>query len=78
MANEALKRTTVYFNAEMHRALRLKSVETEQSMSDLVNDAVRMALSEDADDVLAFEAREPEPDYSFERVLKDLRRLGKL
>lgn len=78
MTNEALKRTTIYFDAELHRALRLKAVETEKSVSDLVNDAVRMAFSEDADDVLAFEAREPEPDYSFEVVLKDLRRRGKL
>lgn len=72
------KRVTVYFDPVLHRALRLKAAETDRSISDLVNDAIRAALAEDAEDFEAFEAREAEPEYSFEEVVKDLKRRGKL
>ena len=72
------KRTTVYFDPSLHRALRLKAVETERSVSDLVNAAVRRSLAEDAEDLHAFEVREREPSLSFEEVVKDLRRRGEL
>ncbi len=74
----ANKRATVYFDSELHRALRLKAAETDRSISDLVNEAVKHSLAEDADDIAAFEAREKEPDYSFEDVVKDLKRRGKI
>ena len=51
MATTAPKRATVYFDAALHRALRLKAAETDQSMSDLVNAAVRRTLGEDAEDL---------------------------
>jgi hypothetical protein len=44
----------------------------------LVNDAVKLSLSEDADDLAAFEARSAEPNLRFEDVVKDLRKRGKL
>jgi hypothetical protein len=72
------KRTTIYFEPPLHRALRMKAAETEQSVSDLVNAAVRESLLEDAEDLEAFEAREGEPTLSFENVLKELKRRGKL
>lgn len=72
------KRTTVYFDPALHRALRLKAVETDQSLSDLVNAAVRETLVEDSNDLEAFETRAGEPSLSFEDVLKDLKRRGKL
>jgi len=72
------KRATVYFQPEVHRALRHKAAETERSLSDLVNDAVRASLAEDADDLAAFEERAAEPSLSFERVVRDLRRRGKI
>jgi hypothetical protein len=72
------KRTTVYFDPALHRALRLKAAETDQSLSDLVNAAVREALVEDSEDLEAFETRAQEPSLSFEDVLKDLKRRGKL
>jgi hypothetical protein len=73
-----LKRATVYFDPTLHRALRLKAAETDQSLSDLVNAAIRQSLAEDAEDLAAFEARAREPNLPFEAVLKDLRRRGKL
>ena len=74
----AHKRATVYLDPGLHRALRLKAVETEKSLSALVNDAVRQAMAEDAEDLAAFEDRAREPNLSFEAVLKDLRKRGKL
>ena len=78
MNSETAKRATVYFDPVLHRALRLKAAETELSISDLVNEAVQAALAEDAADFEAFEAREPEPDYAFESVVKDLKKRGRI
>ncbi len=72
------KRATVYFDPYLHRALRLKAAETDRSISELVNEAVQSALAEDADDIEAFDVREKEADYSFEDVVKDLKRRGKI
>ena len=72
------KRATLYFDPLLHRALRIKAAETERSISEIVNDAVRLSLAEDAEDLAAFEERAREPNLSFEAVLKDLRKRGKL
>jgi hypothetical protein len=74
----AQKRATIYFDADLHRALRVKAAETERSMSELVNQAVKLSLSEDAEDIAAFEERRHEPDLPFEDVLKDLKLRGKI
>ncbi len=74
----ALKRTTIYFDADVHQALRLKSLETGRSLSDLVNEAIRLALGEDAEDLAAFEERFAEKNLSFECVVKDLERRGQI
>lgn len=75
---EAVKRATIYFDPEIHRALRLKSAETERPISELVNDAVRLSLAEDAEDLSAFQDRVREPDVRFEDVVKDLKKRGKI
>lgn len=72
------RRATVYLDAEVHRALRLKAAETESTISDLVNDAVRQSLAEDADDLAAIEERRAEPTRSFEAFVGSLRKRGKL
>ena len=72
------KRTTIYFEPHLHRALRLKAAEIDRSVSDLVNEAVRLRLAEDAEDLAAFEDRAAEPDLKFKEVLKDLKRSGKI
>jgi len=72
------KRATIYFDPDLHRALRLKAAETDQSISDLVNRAVKLTLAEDVEDLAAFEARAREPNLPFEEVLKDLRQRGKI
>jgi len=72
------RRATIYLDPALHRALRVKAAETDQSVSDIVNEAVKQALAEDAEDLAAFRARAKEPNLDFETVLKDLRRRGKL
>jgi len=72
------KRATVYLDPQLHRALRLKSAETERTISDIVNDAVRFALAEDAADLAAIDDRASEPTRPFDAFVKDLRRRGRL
>jgi hypothetical protein len=75
---DSSKRATVYLEADIHRALRLKAAETDRSVSDLVNEAVKRSLAEDAEDLAAFELRLKEPDLPFEDVVKDLKKRGRL
>ena len=49
------RRATVYFEPDVHRALKLKAAVSDRSVSEMVNDAVRLALAEDAEDLEAFE-----------------------
>ena len=72
------RRATVYFESDVHRALKLKAAASDRSVSEMVNDAVRLALAEDAEDLGAFEARAAEPEMVFEEFVKSLRRRGKL
>ena len=72
------KRATVYLDPDIHRALRLKAAETDRTMSDLVNEAIQLALAEDAEDLAAFDQRDSEPNLPFEDVVKELRRRGKI
>ena len=74
----ASRRATIYLDPALHRALRVKAAQTDQTLSDLVNEAVRQTLAEDAVDLEAAHARAKEPTLDFEAVLKDLRRRGKL
>ena len=73
-----VKRATVYLEPELHKALRLKAVETSRSISELVNNAVREALAEDAEDIAAFEERAGEPLISYDEMVKRLKRDGRI
>jgi hypothetical protein len=72
------KRATIYFDPNLHKALRLKAVETSRSVSELVNEAVREALSEDAEDLLAFDERADETLISYEEMVKRLKKDGRI
>jgi len=76
--NETSKRSTVYFDPDLHRALRIKAAHTRRTLSDLVNHAVRLALREDEEDLAAFDERAAEPTMSYEDLLKDLKAHGKI
>ena len=72
------RRVTVYFEANVHRALKLKAAASDRSVSEVVNHAVRAALADDAEDLEAFEKRANEPGRAFEDFVRSLRRSGKL
>ena len=72
------KRATIYFESHLHKALRLKAVETSRSVSDLVNEAVRETLAEDAEDLAAFDERAAEPLISYEEMVKRLKKDGRI
>jgi plasmid stability protein len=76
--NSKAKRATIYLDPQLHRALRIKAAETDHSISDLVNEAIRQSLTEDMEDLDAFKERAEEPNLAFEEVLKELKRSGKL
>ncbi len=76
--SESAKRSTIYFDPQLHAALRLKAAHANRTLSDLVNDAVRMALAEDQEDLGAFEQRAAEPVMSYEALLDDLKAHGKI
>ena len=75
---ELTKRATVYLEPMLHRALRLKAVETSKSISELVNEAIRFSLAEDAQDLAAFEQRVKEPLVPYETLLKELKQHGRI
>lgn len=70
------KRATVYLDPALHKALRLQSIETSRSVSDLINDAIRNELAEDARDLALMDARAKESTVDFEDFVKGLKRDG--
>ena len=76
--SELSKRSTIYFEPEIHQALRMKAATAHISVSDVVNEAVRLALQEDQEDLKAFEERVNEPTISYEALLNELKKHGKL
>ena len=72
------KRSTIYLDPALHKALKLKSIETSRSVSDLVNNAIRNSLAEDAEDLAAFEQRASEPLISYEAMIKRLKKDGRI
>lgn len=75
---DSSKRATVYFDADLHRALRMKAASNSQTISEIVNEAVRRALAEDAEDLAAFKKRSREPRMNFETLVGSLRKRGKI
>lgn len=72
------KRATIYLDPFIHKALKLKALETSRSVSDLVNQAVREALAEDAEDLAAFEQRANDPLLSYDEMVMRLKKDGRL
>ena len=72
------KRSTIYLDPALHQALKLKSLETSRSISEIINEAVKAALSEDAEDLAAFDERADEPLVSYEEMVKRLKKDGRI
>ena len=75
---ELSKRSTIYLDPALHQALRLKALETSRSMSEIINEAVKEALAEDAEDLAAFDERVNEPLISYEQMVKRLKKDGRI
>lgn len=75
---ETQKRATVYFEADVHRALRLKAAALDRSISDMVNVAVKAALAEDAEDLATFSERKNEKSVSFDSFVQGLKKRGRI
>lgn len=73
-----MKRATIYLEDEIHRALKLKSVEADQTISHLVNEAIRNTLAEDLDDLADIKNRNKEKTISYEDFLKELKSRGQI
>jgi hypothetical protein len=78
MMSSTPKRATIYLDPVLHKVLKIKAAETSTSISDLVNGAVREALAEDAEDLAAFEERSGEPLISYEKMVKKLKKDGRI
>tara|TARA_R110002072_G_scaffold12295_1_gene53536 strand:+ start:3433 stop:3666 length:234 start_codon:yes stop_codon:yes gene_type:complete len=72
------KRSTVYFDPTIHQALRIKAASCQKSISEIIDEALRMQLAEDQEDLASFEERVNEPEVSYEALLKDLKKHGKI
>jgi predicted DNA binding CopG/RHH family protein len=76
--NETARRSTVYFEPELHRALRVKAAQSQRTVSEIVNEAVRFALREDEEDLAAIKSRSRESTMTYEQLLEDLKSHGKI
>lgn len=74
----SMRRVTVYLEPELHRALKLRAAESGRNVSELINEMVRQGLATDLADLDTFVEREVEPAFSFELVLRNLRRRGEI
>lgn len=72
------KRSTIYLDPLLHQALRIKALETSRSMSEIINEAIKEALAEDAEDLAVFDERHDEPLISYEQMIKRLKKDGRL
>ncbi len=72
------KRSTIYFDPAIHQALRLRAASTQVSVSELVDEAVKLLMREDQEDLAAFAQRAAEPEMTYEALLADLKQHGKL
>jgi len=74
----AVRRATIYLDEVVHKALKIKALETSRSISDIVNSAVKESLAEDAEDLAAFEDRANEPLLSYDEMVKRLKKDGRI
>jgi hypothetical protein len=74
----SIKRSTVYLDTTLHKALRIKALETSSSMSELINEAIRASIAEDAEDLAAFDERADEPLTSYDEMVKRLKKDGRI
>jgi hypothetical protein len=78
LMSELSKRSTIYFEPSIHQALKMRAASTHTSLSELIDEAVRLLMSEDQEDIKAFSDRANEPEISYEDLLNNLKKHGKI
>ncbi|HVU36706.1 MAG TPA: hypothetical protein VHC95_00080 [Opitutales bacterium] len=73
-----MTRATVYLEEGLHKALKVKALENDTTISGVVNEAIRSALEEDRTDLADLRTRKNEKPISYESFLKELKRRGQL
>ena len=72
------KRTTIYLDPNLHKALRLKAIAVSRSVSELVNESLRETMAEDAEDIASFDERVNEPVIGYDEMVKRLKADGRI
>jgi len=72
------KRATIYFDPDIHKLLKLKAAETNQSVSDLVDVALRAIFLEDAEDLASVRERQGGSTLSYEEFVSEMKADGLL
>ena len=76
--NEGIRRSTVYLETDLHKALKIKAIHTQKTVSEIINEAIKLSLKEDLEDLAAFDERAAEPVISYEKLLAGLKADGKI
>ena len=76
--NTNMPKVTLNIEDSLLQAIRLKAVDTKQSMSDLVNDALEASFQEDLEDIKSWDDRKDEGTYGYEELVKSLQKDGVL
>jgi plasmid stability protein len=71
-------KATFYVDESLLKAIKVKAAHADRSLSDLVNEALRESLREDEEDIRDFKKRRGGPTVSFDAVLKELKRAGRI
>ncbi|MDZ4297612.1 MAG: ribbon-helix-helix domain-containing protein [Moraxellaceae bacterium] len=72
------KRSTVYFEPAIHQALKMRAASTDSSVSEIIDEAVRLLMAEDQQDLVAIADRVEEPEMTYEALINDLKAHGKI
>jgi hypothetical protein len=67
------KPSTIYFDPAIYNALKIKSASSRLSVSEIVDEAVRLLMKEDQQDLSAFSERESEKEIGYEALRNDLK-----
>lgn len=73
-------KATLYLDSKMYMTLKMRAVETGQTISGLMNDALQAQLAEDLDDITTIRSRlaKKETPLSYESALQELKTSGVL
>lgn len=72
------KRATVYFDPDIHKTLKVRAAETSSSISEIINNLLKNEFLSDQEDLKVYRERISEPTISYEKLISDLKKNGKI